>query len=111
MVSVVVFLLTFAQLALAGVSYLKDWSDVFNLIFVHCSPVMVFFGGIEALVNFSGEFSFFFFQALGYSVLKYVLLAISLRGDELGFFNVGALIMEILFIAASGMYVVYYSYL
>lgn len=111
MVSVIIFLITFAQLALAAASYLNEWTELFSLIFIHCSPVMVFFGAMEALVSFSGEYSYFFFQALGFSVLKYILLGIALRGEELGFFNVGALVMEILFIAASGLYVVYYSYI
>lgn len=111
MVSFLVFLLTLAQLTLIALSYMQQWPDLFALVTVHMSPVMVFFGGLQSLVNFTGEFSFFFFPALGYSIIKYILLAISLRNEELGLFNVGALVMEIIYVAGSSLYVVYYSYL
>ncbi len=111
MVSVIVFLIVLSQLLLAGVSYVQEWREVFNMVFIHCSPVMVFFGGIQSLVNYTGEFSFFFFPALAYSVIKYLLLTIALKSYEPGFLNIGALLLEILFVAGSGFYVVYFSYL
>lgn len=111
MASFIIFLITLLQLALVGISYFKEWQEFFSLLFVHMSPVMVFFGGIEALTKFTGEFSFFFFPALGYCIMKYILLAISLRGQSPGFLNMGALFLEIIYVAGSSVYVVYYSYL
>jgi hypothetical protein len=111
MVPFIIFLITVLQLVLAGLSYVQEWREVFNIVFVHLSPVMVFFGGLESIMKFTGEFSYFFFPALAYCVVKYILLAIALKNDELGFFNVGALLLEILYVAGSSFYVVYYSYL
>lgn len=111
MVSFIIFLITLLQLALVAASYLKEWQDVFALVFMHMSPVMVFFGGIEAITKFTGEFSFFFWPALGYCIIKYILLTISLKSEQLGFLNVSALIMEIIYVAGSSLYVVYYSYI
>lgn len=108
MLAFLTFLLVAIQAALSLAAFVLGWTELFVIIFVELSPVMLFFGGLQSLIEFSGTFPRLFFPALIYCMIKYVLLAVTLKNDPLGFFNVGALMLEIAYIALGGIYIVFY---
>lgn len=110
--SVMSFLIVGLQWGLIILFYIKQMPEAFNIVFIHFSPVMVFFALLDKLINFSGEFSYFLWMGLIFCVIKYFFLARSLIVDEdRGFFNITALFAEVAYLATSTWYIVTNSYI
>lgn len=108
--SILIFMVTLTQLVLVGLSYYKQWWELFAVSFYQLSPVMVFLGVLNFFGIFNGEVSGLLWVGFAFCMIKYFILARALVGEELNFFNVSALLGEVLLLAGSSWYIISYSY-
>ncbi len=109
--SIFIFVVTFSQLGLVALSYFKQWWELFGFAFYQLSPIMVCLGLLRQLGLFSGETSNLVWVGLTFCVVKYFVLARALVNEDPNFFNMSALLGEVLLIGGSSWYIVSYSYL
>jgi hypothetical protein len=90
---------------------LSDMPEAFGMVFLQPSPVLLFFTLLDVGVGFAGETSSILLISLLFNVTKYFILVRALREYGIGFVTGLALAVDIGYLATSGIYLLYYSYL
>lgn len=108
--SLFAFVMVLTQLSVVLLSYHQKWPEVFAVSFYQISPIMVFLGLLNELKLFSGIASDWVWVGLVYCLTKYFMLTRALVNDDPNFFSLSALVGEVLLIAGSSWYIVYYFY-
>ncbi len=111
MFSGLAFFFSIVHWAVIAGAYFMRWGKVFGLVFMYPSPVLLFFTLLNSIgVNWSGEVAqFFIFSAL-FNGVKYFILVRAVLYEGLNFCSVMAIIGEVVYLATSSAYLVYYSY-
>ena len=116
MTSVFAFLITLGQLMLIGTAYLyqtdsEAWRDLFTVMVVHFSPVMVFLSLLDMGVGFGGKVAYWVWIGLTYCLIKYFIIWRAMHSNDINSINVAALFMEAIYLAGSTFFIVSHNYL
>ena len=111
MVNVFAFLITFIQLVVLATAFYIPWPEIQVLLGAYFSPVYVFFGFLNAALEFTGDISYWLFVGLVYCLIKYFIVARAIISDGIGFCDVSALFMEIIYLVGSTYYIITQAFL
>lgn len=111
MSNIVAFLFVLAQLGLIIAAYYVPWETVFTLMVVQFSPIVIFLSLIHTALEFSGEISYWVIFGLVYCMIKYFIISRAITDDGVGFYDMSALGMEILYLVGSTYYIISHDFL
>ncbi len=108
MFSGISFFVSLLQWALISVSYFKRWAQVFGIVFVYPSPILLFFTILSAIgVDYGGTTTHFLLASGLFNAVKYFFLVRAIYVEGINFWSVSAALMEALYVGASGTYLAY----
>lgn len=106
------FTLNILHLAAVLTAWLLQSQELFAYSFYYPSPVLAFFNFLDRAVgvDYGGKLSMYFIPALLYNLFKYFCFIRGVTTEQLNFFMVSAIVIEITYLVASGIYLFHFNY-